>query len=127
MYGAEVLTLYRMIQSAPLNVRETHLVRLIQGAMWKRSASWGDDCTGTGLAARVPLAELWREILRTGLVGRREVPMDNLLFQLALRGGPPDEAGKPTSLGLNQAEGETMFPWWIGPRPGRPVHIGPCI
>ena len=44
--------MYRMIQSAPLNLRETHLVRLIQGAMWKRSA-WGDDFTATGLAARI--------------------------------------------------------------------------
>ena len=123
MYEAEVLTVYRMIQSAPLNVRETHLVRLIEGAMWKRSA-WGDDLTATGLAARVLLAELWRGILRTGLGGRREVPMDSLLFQLALRGDPPDEAGKPASLELKQAEVETMLQRWIGPRLGRPVDIG---
>ena len=47
----EGLILYRAIQSAPLTMREAHLVRLIKGAIRKESA-WGEDFTATELADR---------------------------------------------------------------------------
>ena len=48
----EAFILYRVIKNSPLNVREAHLVRLIQKAIRKKSA-WGADFTSTELAARI--------------------------------------------------------------------------
>ena len=44
--------MYRVIQSAPLTLREAHLVRLVQRAIRKKSA-WGEYFTATELAARI--------------------------------------------------------------------------
>ena len=44
--------MYRVIQSAPLTLREAHLVRLVQRAIRKKSA-WGEHFTATELAARI--------------------------------------------------------------------------
>ena len=44
--------MYRVIKSAPLTLREAHLVRLIQRAVRKKSA-WGEHFTATELAGRI--------------------------------------------------------------------------
>ena len=48
----EILILYRVIQSAPLTLREAHLVRLVQRAIRKKSAC-GEYFTATELVARI--------------------------------------------------------------------------